>query len=385
MSDFTPNELELWAECGMTTPLAPKTYYGKDDSKKLIPYLDKAEELGMQLIVNYEDFSYGQIDVVGDEEYERRFREVYEPLKGHPALYGFYSGDEPDSRKDFEQIRRCYAIHKKVAPELKPYINLISYMSCMPSEKLLDMTLEEWFRSIKELGVDFVSQDAYTCMVNDASITTYLKEIKGVVDAAEKAGVDVWSNMLCSGHYVYRAPSESDVIWQINVAAAIGCRGGIWFRFYDRDIGFEYYGSPIDEFGNKTSTYYSILRAQRRFNTHYGELMMNLKRKSTYMTGYKKRDVYPELNSDVHDLVKISGYEDGVISFFEDKDGKEYFCIVNASIEFISSWRIEFDPAKCNVVELYFNGKSEESLIHDLGDDILFYVGQLRMFRIDRK
>ncbi|MBR4933480.1 MAG: hypothetical protein IKZ03_03385, partial [Clostridia bacterium] len=103
--EFPPEELEVWKESGMTIPMTPKVYYGKDDPKILIPYLDKAEELGMQLIINYEDFSYGCIDEVGDEEYERRLREVYEPLKGHPALYGFYAGDEPNDRKSFDQTR----------------------------------------------------------------------------------------------------------------------------------------------------------------------------------------------------------------------------------------------------------------------------------------
>ena len=129
LSDFPPEELESWKECGMTAPLAPKTYYGKDDPKSLIPYLDKAQELGMQLIINYEDFAYQNIDRIGDELYEERFREMYEPLKGHPALFGFFAGDEPNSRRSFDQTRRCLMIQKKVAPELRPYINLIGGMS----------------------------------------------------------------------------------------------------------------------------------------------------------------------------------------------------------------------------------------------------------------
>ncbi len=388
LCEFPPEELEVWKECGMTTPMTPKVYYGKDDPKILIPYLDKAHELGMQLIINYEDFSYGFIDRVGDEEYERRLREVYEPLKGHPALYGFYAGDEPNSRRSFDQTRRCYAIHKKVAPELQPYVNLIGGMGQKDGKELLDMTLEEWFRDLKSLGVDFVSQDAYLPLIDDVTVTEYFKEMKNVIEAADKAGVDVWSNMLCSGHDAFRAPSENDVIWQVGVGAALGCRGGIWFRFYDRDIGYDYFGSPIDEFGNKTNCYYAILRAQRRFAFNYGEIMMSLKRKSTYMTGYKKRGVYPELHDNVHDLVKISGYEDGVISFFQDEEGNDYFAIANASMEFRASWEITFDPDKCVVKEVSQNGRHER-LLNDAdecaGESPSFYVGQFRLYRIYRK
>lgn len=387
LSDFPPEELEVWKECGMTTPMTPKVYYGKNDPRELIPYLNKAHELGMQLIINYEDFSYGFIDRVGDEEYERRLREVYEPLKGHPALYGFYAGDEPNDRRSFDQTRRCYAIHKKVAPELKPYVNLIGGMGYKKEDELLDMTLEEWFRDLRELGVEFVSQDAYLPMINDGTVTEYFKEMRRVIEAGEKAGVDVWTNMLCSGHDAFRAPSENDVIWQVNVGAALGFRGGIWFRFYDRDIGYDYFGSPIDEFGNKTNCYYAILRAQRRFAFNYGEIMMRLKRKSTYMTGYKKRDAYPELNDNVHDLVKISGYEDGVISFFEDENGEEYFAIANASMEFRASWGITFDPEKCNVLEVSQNGRHERELGSEecAGSEPSFHIGQFRLYHICKK
>jgi hypothetical protein len=386
LSDFPPEELESWAECGMTAPLAPKTYYGKDDPKTLIPYLDKAEELGMQLIVNYEDFAYQNIDRIGDDAYEAKFREVYEVLKGHPALYGFYAGDEPNCRRDFDQTRRCIAIQNKVAPELKSYVNLISGMANKDRDELLDMTLEEWFCEMKSVGCEFVSQDAYEPMINDHTVTDYFRDMKKIIEAAEKAGVDIWTNMLCSGHDAFRAPSESDVIWQLNVGAALGCRGGIWFRFYDRKMGFDYFGSPVDEFGNKTNCYYAILRAQRRFNNHYGELLMKLKRKSTYMTGYKKRGVYPELHENVHDIVKISGYEEGVISFFEDENGNEYFAIANASLEFRASWDISFDSDKGYVLEVSDNGRHERVIggPECAGSNTTFYVGQFRLFRIHR-
>ena len=387
LSDFPPEELESWKECGMTAPLAPKTYYGKDDPKSLIPYLDKAQELGMQLIINYEDFAYQNIDRIGDELYEERFREMYEPLKGHPALFGFFAGDEPNSRRSFDQTRRCLMIQKKVAPELRPYINLIGGMSDKKEDQLLDMDLEEWFRDLKSIGIDFVSQDAYLPLIDDRTVTDHFREMKKIIEAAEKAGVDVWINMLCSGHDAFRAPSETDVIWQVNVGAAIGCRGGIWFRFYDREIGYDYFGSPVDEFGNKTNCYYAILRAQRRFNNQYGELMMKLKRKSTYATGYQKRGIYPELNDEAHDLVKVSGYEDGIVSFFEDAEGSEYIAIVNASMQFRATWVIDYDPEKCVVKEVSANGRHERTLggPECAGTENCFHTGQFRLFHIIRK
>ncbi|MBR6806934.1 MAG: hypothetical protein IKM46_00995 [Clostridia bacterium] len=388
ITDFTPDELILWAEAGLTVPFAPRTYIDKHEPELLIPYLDKAHELGMQLIINYEDFTFQYMKRDGEEKYAENFRKVYECLKGHPALFGFFTGDEPNNRVEFEMCDKCYKVQKSIAPELSPYVNLIGGMAFKTPSQLLDMTLEEWFERIKKLGVDFVSQDAYYPMLDDYSVKDYLIQMKIIIEAAEKAGVDVWTNMLCSAHDVFHAPNEAEVNWQINVAAALGCRGGMWFRFYDRPVGFDYFGSPIDEFGNKTELYYHILRAQRRFRANYGELFMSLKRKSTYMTGYKERNVYPQPSPADHDLVTVRGYEEGVISYFEDEAGKEYICIANSSLEFRASWELVFDPEKCRVAEVYANGNEWRYLYTEKdksSSEVVMHVGQMRLFRIDRK
>ena len=40
--EFTPDEMEIWKECGMNVPCSPVIQYGKDDPALLIPWLDKA-------------------------------------------------------------------------------------------------------------------------------------------------------------------------------------------------------------------------------------------------------------------------------------------------------------------------------------------------------
>jgi len=121
--DFKPEEVDVWAECGLTVTLTERITYGKDDLKDLIPFLDRAEEKGIMLIANVNGLTNGDVLSLTDEEYEKRFAEVYALYKGHPALYGFYVGDEPSSKSDYDASARCIRIQKKVAPELRPYIN----------------------------------------------------------------------------------------------------------------------------------------------------------------------------------------------------------------------------------------------------------------------
>ncbi len=387
-SDFTPDEVNVWANCGLNIPMAPQMAYGKNDPRELIPFLDRAEELGIKLIANFYGVTFGDVRHAGEEEVERRLRELYEPLKGHPALYGFFGGDEPSGKENIAAAEATFRIHKKVAPELSPFINLIGGMADKSGEELGGKTLDEWFKSIADAGITYVSQDLYGPMINEDTTTTHFGEMKKVVEAAEKVGVDVWTNMLSSGHYAYRVPTAAEVLWQITTAVACGCRGAIWFRFYDRLIGHEYYGSPIDEYGNKTENYYNILRAQKRFTDHYGEIIMKLRRKSTFFRG-TDRKYYPMFETGCHDLINIKCYEDAIISFFEDEEGREYMCIVNAYRDMHATIKISFDPEKCALKELLLNGKLENNISPVKPDDewggASFYPGQLRLFRIDRK
>ncbi len=388
VSDFTPDEVNVWANCGLNIPMGPQMAYGQNDPRELIPFLDRAQELGIKLIANFHGVTFGDVRHAGEEEVERRLSELYEPLKGHPALYGFFGGDEPSGKENIAAAEATFRIHKKVAPELSPYINLIGGMAHKGIEELGGKTLEEWFQSVADSGVTYVSQDLYGPMINEDTTTGHFGEMKKVVEAAEKAGVDVWTNMLSSGHYAYRVPTAAEVLWQITTAVACGCRGAIWFRFYDRLIGHEYYGSPIDEYGNKTENYYNILRAQRRFTDHYGEIIMKLKRKATFLRGTDRKS-YPMFETGCHELIDIKCYEDTVISFFEDEEGREYLCLVNAYRDMHATLKIIFDPEKCSLTELLLNGKIENKIRPVRPDDEWggesFYPGQLRLFRIDKK
>ena len=386
ITDFTPDELELWAECGMTTPLSPQMIYGKDDPSLLLPWLDKAESLGMKLIVNYSGLSYGDVARYGAEEVERRLREVYEVLKGHPALYGFFAGDEPSGKENLAATLEVFRIHKKVAPELNPYVNFIGYMPEISDEELSGKTLEEWLKyAVDETGVSFASQDLYGSTINQVCLRDDILSLRNIVGAADKAGLNIWANTLCSAHYAYRAPNYHGILWQITVPAACGCKGNIWFRFYDRSLGHEYHSSPVDEYGYKTETFYSILRAQKRFSDQYGELIMTLKRKNSYLLGDNIKDVFPEFHEGDHELVTVAAtWDDILVSFFEDKDGNEYFCAVNAMIDIHGSFRLNYDKEKCSVYEVLFNGK-KENYMPPSNDSIPLYQGQMRMFRIERK
>ena len=397
-SDFTPDEVNLWADCGMTHPMLPRVT-NVDDLPTLIPFLDRAEELGLKCIINCKELSLirleeldeSSLNVLGPEGYEELFRRAVELVGNHPATYGFYIGDEPLGQKVMHGVTESYRIMKKVAPHLHPFVNYRDGTPYFDKESFDGMTFEEWVDHIgNDIGVSFITLDEYGPMINDNLIPSYLKSMRDYIAASEKAGgkPDVWANLLSSAHYAYHVTSEIDLRWQVHTAAMCGCRGVMWFRFYDRLEGHEYYGSPIDEYHNKTELYYAMMRTQRRLNDHYGEILMSLKRKSTFFLGNDWGGAYPKFDEKSHELINLTTFDDAVVSFFEDEKGTEYMCLVNLNRKSHSTFNVYYDTDKCRLTELTMNGKSEGYMAPTAPDapwgGFDMYAGQMRMFRLDR-
>ena len=357
--EFTPDEIDVWIDLGMTLPMLPTTYIGRDDPSILKPWLDKAQERGIQVIVNYSGMSYGDYAELGRDEYIKRVKPLYDALADHPAVHGFCIGDEPFNKKAIEASLETLKINKELAPHLSPYLNYTGATEDFSAETLGGRDLTGWIKHAKEeSGVDEICFDTYSQTINDGEGTTsHLISLKKWKEAARAADdSELWGCLLSSAHHVYSPPDETGYRWQINTAAAAGLRGVLWFRLYDRANVITYYGSPIDEFGDRSEAYYALKRCQRRFNNHFGEIFMKLRHKSTYMIN-SNRGVFPEFTEGTHDVItKIRANDETMISFFEDENGDEFLCIVHCEKRFYGDVYVHFDKSKYYLSEFYMNG-----------------------------
>lgn len=391
------SDIDDWAECGLTVTMAPTIEYGKHDPRELLPFLDKAHERDMALIVNVRGLDYAFCATDGEAAYEAALREIYNSLAGHPALYGFVVGDEPRTAEHLEASVSCMRIQRKIDARLHPYLNLSGGTVGFDSELFGGRNMTEWMRyAKKESGCAVFCFDEYSQVINDGGISIYFDTLGSFTSAADASAVELWGCMLSSAHLMFKKPTEFQYIWQITVSAALGCRGIVWFRFYDRDVAPDLYGSPIDEFGYKTDAFYHMLRAQRRFNMHYGELLMRLRHKKAYLV----RNMYGEnvarpryafLENGTHPyILDAECFDEGLISFFEDEDGHEYAAFVNLSQTNYGNIRPTLDSEHCSLTELHFNGERETPFGVDtrgfgFDGNIELQPGQLRMFRLDVK
>ena len=386
LSEFTPDEVDTWKEFGLTVTLTPMIRYGTDDIKALLPYLEKAEQTGVKLIAFVEGLTLWDCLRLGEEKYKERFTEVYDLYKKYSSLYGFFIGDEPGTEEALAATKTCVRLQREVAPELDPYINFS--LNAFEHDRVFNCEEADQYMKefVAETGIKKIGFDTYSGTINEAAVSAQINDQRNMIHAIRAAGAEPWVCLLCSSHLFYHIPSEYEQYRQIHAAAAAGCRGIIWFRMYDRDISADYHGSPIDEFGFKTEHYYRLLRCMRRFNLHFGPLLLTLEHKKTFHIG-KKDGGYPKFGEGCHDVVtSIYCLDDLLVSFFEDSNGQEYMALVNLSIDInYAALTIYSDLNKGRLYKLILNGEREDLLgTGSTMDGEYLYPGQMAMYRIER-
>ena len=397
IAEYPESELNNQVEAGLSVPMTPPLDSNKPDHvEALKKYLDRATELGVQLIL-HTNFTDSEFRTLGKAEYCKQIKEFYEVTLGnHPAIYGFFVGDEPDNAEALENSKQTIIAMKQTMPNLIPYINMQGHSCDYPEEYFGGISHVEWLKSIiNEVGYFMISYDMYGQLVNDGGGTSdYYYESKKIVDICEEAGIEPWACLICSAHMVFHVPSEYDIMWQITTSAAMGFKGINWFRFYDSPAVPNYHGSPIDQFGNKTTHYYDMLRCMRGFGEQFGEIFPHLKRKATYFFGEDRdRRSYGRFDETCHDIIAEIRccYEESMVSFFEhDETGEEYFCIVNASRRCYEHYEIRVKDDNYDVYMIFQNSLREgKRRLMKENDDIwegdFLYPGQMALYKIKKK
>lgn len=401
LRQFGPDEIAVWKDLGITVGMVPRFKMSDTEAVEIIKeYLKEAERLGgIKLMLWVEDMTLYDYGLLGEEKFREKFTQAYNTFKS-PALYGFFAGDEPNERHTFEGTKAVVRIEKEIAPELDPYINFGIDLDKRIERCYPEITFDEWMKDFcKQTNLKHFCYGHYDQMVDEKGVDSHFRNLKATSEVAEKYGVEFWLTALSSAHYMFRIPTEYELLWQITTSVACGCKGISWFRLHDRwHSPANYHGSPIDEYGNKGETYIRMLHANRHFHDEYGSFVMGLKRKETYFTKHAYSG-YTTLPYGKHHVIQtVRSTENGIVSFFEDENGTEYLVMVNASMEKAGVFRPEFDRDKYTLTEIRKNDK--EMCIYgrrttydhyDAGhtenhwDGIWLYPGQLTIYRIGEK
>ena len=390
--DFKAEMLHDWVRCGFTSPMTPSFSMKNDSHEKFREMLDEAERLGVKMILNIDELSLDYYSMLGEEGFRRHCAAVYDEFCSHPAVSGVYVGEEPNvdtEQSYFEGVR----VLRELSSDIEVFINL---GSTERTERMLlqgKRDLSDWCRDFTlKTGSNVIGYGTYTQLLPDGvGIYEHFENLRRVVSAGKVAGADIWATLLSSAHCEYRIPTENDFRWQLNTAVACGCRAVAWFRLYDKLIAGDYYGSPIDEFGELTSHYYDLARTQKNFNAHYAEIFARLNHIDTYGIGVSYGG-YLYFISGTNELIDGATGRQGIISFFRDDDGADYAAIVNTLQNDGCAFSLSFSDKVERAESLLFNGTSADTVFSRDGragsiqtSEFWLSPGQLVLLKLTRR
>ena len=254
-------------------------------------------------------------------------------------------------------------------------------------------TLDGWCSDIVNgSGGDIIGYGTYNHMLcGEPALDDHFYNLRVFTEIGKKYGVDIWSTMLSSAHYNYRVATEDDFRWQLNTCIACGARAVVWFRLYDKLIASDYRGSPIDEFGVKTTRYYDLARVQKKFNYHYGKLFSHLEHVSTAGVGISYGGYFYFLPG-ASDLIDRAVSRSAMISFFKDGDGTDYVVVVNTLQREATSITLSYTDKVEKASFVYRNGEQLNTGFERngrtgsvMGGEIWLAPGQMEVLKIETK
>ncbi|GAA0934859.1 hypothetical protein GCM10009554_21260 [Kribbella koreensis] len=141
------------------------------------------------------------------------------------SFAGFSLGDEPAADR-FPSLAKAFAVAREVAPDFTPYSNL------WPGEG-------EGYRSFVRQFVDTVhppmlSFDRYPLLASGED-AQYFANWAIIRSEGLRANIPTWTFIQSVEYNNHRFPTAAELLWQINMSLAYGCKGIQYFTYWQPD------------------------------------------------------------------------------------------------------------------------------------------------------
>lgn len=314
------------AKCGITVA-------GFADPKDL----DLMHKAGLKAFISDRRASGYDFRNVDPDKARANVSSLVKEFGSHPAVIGYYIKDEPNA-EEFPGLAILSKAFLAESPDKIPYINL--FPNYANQQQLGTAKYQEHIdKYVTIVDPPIISYDHYALMEYEPLRAGYFPNLEIMRQASLKYNRPFWNIVLSNAHFRYREPSAADIRFQVFTTLAYGGKGISYFTYFAPHSG-NYRMAPIDQFGNKTSTWYYLqnvnLMVQKLAPT-----ILKLKSTGVYHTG----DVPEGCNKLPGDtLVKaVHGSTDFVIGEFIHLDGSKYIMLVNKDFKNSTNFRLELN------------------------------------------
>ncbi len=309
-----PSVLHKMKECGLTVA----GFVAAKD-------LDLCQQAGLKGIVSDPRAANYDWMHVDENAARKNIASLVTEVGQHPALFGFYLRDEPNSAL-FPGLAKVAGLIHELAPTKWAYINL--FPNYANAGQLGTPTYEQYLdQFIDVCRPTTLSYDHYALMDDGSLRNGYWQNLEQVRAAALKTKAPFWNIVLTVAHFNYREPTEADLRFQVYTTLAYGGRGIAYFTYFAPSVG-NYRRAPIDQFGNPTPTWH----AMQNVNLQVAQLaptLLQLSSSDVYHFGAVPNGAHgPGSDS----LVKGVRGADFMAGDFRHADGSRYVMIVNRDV-----------------------------------------------------
>jgi hypothetical protein len=185
---------------------------------------------------------------------------------GHASFAGFDIYDEPSDSKS-ETLANVVAIVRSLAPDALPYINLLPDFDAGAG-------YASFAAKVKPSQLSF---DRYPILASGED-TGYFNNWAEVRAAALQAGLPAWVYIQSVGYAGHAVPTAKDLLWQINISLAYGCKGIQYFTYWTPDParGEGFSDALITVDGQRTPLYEAAKTINKRYLAPVGAALLPL-------------------------------------------------------------------------------------------------------------
>jgi len=323
-------KVDDWHDLGITLAMGPCDL----EHKELVyEMLDRARYYDMKVILCDPRTGWRNLTHKGEDEYRKDVAEAIKDFGSHPAMFGFYIGDEPDAL-DAENAFKAVRINNEMAPHLIAYINLLPWFDWIGPRMGTDAYAPYLDRAVKEGNSKLLSYDCYAQMwEGKKGYKDYFNNLREYYLASKRNNVPFFNIVLSCGHYEYRCPTKDDMLWQLTTSVAHGAAGVSWFFIELPGIWDNYRNAPINQLGDRTEQFGWLREVNCVFNNYCGEIINNLTIDECYhaIEAFGGMPMFEPFGCIID--VKSSSGNPLVISGFHNDEGEKFYVVCNNSPE----------------------------------------------------
>ncbi|HEY7043014.1 MAG TPA: hypothetical protein VH419_05030, partial [Nocardioidaceae bacterium] len=237
---------------------------------------------------------------------------------GYGSFAGMHLYDEP-SAGQLPLMAKAVAMANDAYPDALSYVNLLPGFGA------------GYEQAARDLDSAVISFDRYPIVANGEDLG-YFDNWAQVRAAALKHGRDSWVFIQSVGYANHAIPTKADLLWQISISLAYGCKGIQYFTYWTPDParGEAFTTGLITVDGKRTRLYRYAKDVNAEYLAPLGKQMLDLTSTAVQVAGVPSPPAGLEPFAE-DDLVSEVTGDPVVLGRFVDADDRLYTLVANYS------------------------------------------------------